>query len=157
MCSIGNSGNGIGIDFCLHKITRQRYSPRQYWVTGDMGCSEQTHPRASHNWPDIACLSCIQNKMDLLWGLGSVLFLENVRAKAQGPMGLRSYPVYIYTHTHIHGRKCISYVSKLNLPKLESYVIFFFFFNSIFNFLLNLNLVKSCFTWNPSLLKSNFQ
>ena len=88
-----NSGDGIGTGSSLQKIARQWYSPRQYQVVEDTGCSEQTHPRSIHNWLVWACLSCIQNKMDLLWGLGSILVFENVRAKAQGPVGLGSYPV----------------------------------------------------------------
>ena len=93
ICSIGNSGNGIGTYFCLQKIAWQQYSLRQYRAAEGMGCSEQTHPRSSHNWLVWACLSYVWNEMGLLWGLGPVLILKNVRAKAQGPMGLGSYPI----------------------------------------------------------------
>ena len=57
-----------------------------------MDHSKQAHSWSRHNWLVWACLSCIRNEMGLLWGLGLVLILENVRAKAQGPMGLGSYP-----------------------------------------------------------------
>ena len=66
------------------------------------------YPQPSHTWPVWACLSCIHNEMGLPLDLGSMMFLEIVRAKAQGPMGLRSCPVHF----------CITILSQLWCSKL---------------------------------------
>ena len=88
---IGNGGSGIGTDFYLQKIIRQKYSPRQYQATGEVCCFGHTHSQTNHKWSDMA-LSIMHSKT--IWtyyGVGPNF--SSWEYLGRGPMSLRPYPL----------------------------------------------------------------
>ena len=67
---IGNGGSGIGTDFYLQKIARQRYSPRQYEPLGRyVVLSKRTPEQITNGWTWV-CLSRTRKWYELTMRFG---------------------------------------------------------------------------------------
>ena len=88
---IGNGGSGIGTDFYLQKIIRQKYSPRQYQATGEVCCFGHTHSQTNHKWPDMGLSITHSKTIWTYYGVGSNF--SSWEYSSRGPMSPRPYPV----------------------------------------------------------------